>query len=566
MTFAYKLSRRLAQNFWVLGTAAALTACAGESPLVPTDVTTPVSSISISPATTTLVVAEQIQLAAALRDSTGGTITGRAVTWTTESAAVASVSASGVVVAAGAGSTTIRANSGGKAASATVTVTAGGGGTTTGPRAGYYVAPDGASGGDGSAGKPWTLAIALAGAGGRVQPGDTIWLRGGTYRGTFKSTVSGTAGKPVVVRGYPGERAIIDAAGSLSSTWSVQAPYVVFWGFEITNSDPNRMLSSTGRRGNVVSNYASHTKYINLVVHDGGVAFYNESQFSDVAIVGCIIYNSGWQRPDRGHGHAIYLRSNTGPVTARDNIMFNQFGYGLHVFTNPGEGTLNNIRLEGNVAFNNGTLSSNSTASNILFGGDDYSTGGVLTSNMTYSSPGVAGKNVQLGYGTVKNGSVQLADNYFVGAATVLEVGYWSSLSASGNRLMGTGTVVKLNNSSQSTSTFSGQTQSAFPTSTRVVVRKNPYETGRANIVVYNWGRAGAVTVDLAGVLPVGAEYQIHNVQRLHGAPVASGTFGGGSLSLPIDGVSPPVPVGMSSSRSPATGVEFNVYVVTIRR
>ena len=74
----------------------------------------------------------------------------------------------------------------------------------------------------------------------------------------------------------------------------------------------------------------------------------------------------------------IYLRSNTGPVMARDNIMFNQFGYGVHVFTNPGQGQLNNIRLEGNVSFNNGTLSNNSSSSNILFGGDDYSTGGVF--------------------------------------------------------------------------------------------------------------------------------------------------------------------------------------------
>ncbi|MGH7531166.1 MAG: hypothetical protein ACREMN_12340 [Gemmatimonadales bacterium] len=433
------------------------------------------------------------------------------------------------------------------------------------PRAGYYAAPGGSSAGDGSYRKPWDLATALAGGGGRVSPGDTIWLRGGTYRGPFRSTVRGVPGKPVVVRGLPGERAIIDAAGSLESTWHVGGEYSVFWGFEITNSAPDRMLSGSGRRGNVIANYASHTTYVNLVVHDGGVAFYNESDYSHVEIAGCIIYNSGWQRGDRGHGHAIYLRSNTGPVTARDNILFNQFGYGVHVFTNPGEGRLDNIRLEGNVAFNNGTLSSNSTAANILFGGDGSSTGGVLRDNLTYVSPGVGGDNVHVGWGTLQNGSVRLVNNYVAGGATALEVGYWSSLTATGNRIMGTGAVVQLHDPAMSLGEFSGQTASTLPTETRVVVRGNPYERGRAHIVVYNWGRHGAVAVDLAGIVPTGARYEVRNVQQLFGAPVVAGTFRGGPITLPIVGVRPPVPTGMSRSRAPATGIAFNAYVVTIR-
>src|SRR2546421_3291182 len=87
----------------------------------------------------------------------------------------------------------------------------------TGPGGGgrpHYVAPSGSSAGDGTMGRPWDLATALAGGGGRVAPGDTIWLRGGTYRGALVSSVHGAPGAPVVVRQYRGERAVIDAAGA----------------------------------------------------------------------------------------------------------------------------------------------------------------------------------------------------------------------------------------------------------------------------------------------------------------------------------------------------------------
>jgi hypothetical protein len=544
----------------MIGTAATLAACAGESLTNPAS-NNPVSTIAISPQTAEVAVSGTLQLSAVLHDLDGAALSGRTVSWTTNDGSIATVSFNGLVAGADTGTTTISASSEGKVASATIHVSP----PPPSAHSGYFVSPSGSSSGDGSQARPWDLPTALANAAGKVQPGDTVWLRGGTYKGSFRSMLRGTASQPVVVRQYPGERAIIDANGTSVSTWYVGGEYSVFWGFEITNSYPTRVLSSTERRSNVVANYANHTKYINLVIHDGGVGFYNESPYYDVEIVGCVLYNEGFQRPDRGHGHAIYLRSNTGPVTARDNVMFNQFGYGVHVFTNPGEGQLNNIRLEGNISFNNGTLSTNSTSSNILFGGDDYSTGGVLKENYTYESPSVAAKNVQVGYGATQNGTVQLQDNYFAGGATVLDVGYWSTLTATNNRLMGVGTVVTVNDPAITMSKFAGQMQAALPTATKVVVRKNPYEAGRANIAVYNWGGDGSVSLDLSGILPQGASYEIRNVQDWFGSPVVSGTYSGGSVTLPIRAVSPPVPVGFSSSRAPSTGTQFNAYVVMIR-
>jgi hypothetical protein len=75
----------------------------------------------------------------------------------------------------------------------------------------------------------------------------------------------------------------------------------------------------------------------------------------------------------------------------------------------------------------------------------------------------------------------------------------------------------------------------------------------------------GSIPVDLSGVLPLGAGYEIRNVQALFSAPVLSGTFTGGAVLLPMSGVTPPVPIGLSSSRAPKTGPDFDVFVVTKR-
>ena len=60
---------------------------------------------------------------------------------------------------------------------------------------------------DGSKLAPWrTLKHALR----RLKPGDTLYLRGGTYYEHVFLSQSGTAEAPIVVASYPGELAVID--------------------------------------------------------------------------------------------------------------------------------------------------------------------------------------------------------------------------------------------------------------------------------------------------------------------------------------------------------------------
>ena len=467
----------------------------------------------------------------------------------------------------------------------------------------HYVSPTGTSAGDGTQSQPWDLGSGLAGAAGRVQPGDTIWLRGGTYRGAHRSTVTGAPGSAVVVRQYPGERAILDAAGATTDSvrgdfLTVGGDYTVLWGLELTDSDPNR---ATTTRPNMIVNDASHTKYINLVVHDGGIGFYNYPTRSDVEVNGCIIYNNGWSVGGRGGGHALYVRSDAGPLVLRDNVLFDQYGYGIHAYSDAGRGMLNNIRTDGNVSFNNGLLAGNPSGANILVGGFEPADGSVGVDNMTYFSPGVNSANVRLGWSPSKvlNGSLTFTHNYVVGGTLVLDVHSWRQATVTGNTVVGGGAskVVHLEDSTTTgynwasdqyyhdpmdtawsyhgrsytfgawqAATGLGTTDQAagtMPAEPVVLVRPNLYAPGRAHIVVYNWGHAGAVPVDVAAVLRSGDAYLVRSVQALFDPPLVSGVYTGGSINLPMSQRLPPTPVGLASSPAPATLPEFDVFLLT---
>ena len=86
---------------------------------------TPVASVVLLPNQASVAIGATFQLSASTLDAGGGTLTGRAIIWTTSNAAVATVNASGLVTGVAAGTTTITAASEGKTSTSTVTVSQG---------------------------------------------------------------------------------------------------------------------------------------------------------------------------------------------------------------------------------------------------------------------------------------------------------------------------------------------------------------------------------------------------------------------------------------------------------
>src|SRR5207244_5158242 len=69
-------------------------------------------------------------------------------------------------------------------------------------------------------------------------------------------------------------------------------------------------------------------------------------------------------------------------------------------------------------------------------------------------------------------------------------------------------------------------------TGTKVFLRTNRFEPGRANIVLYNWDKLSKVAVDVSSVLSAGTAYEVRNAQDFFSPPVLSGTFDGKPLEL----------------------------------
>ena len=83
----------------------------------------PVATVSVSPASSSLLVGATAQLSATTRDANNNVLTGRVITWGSNSTGIATVSGSGLVTAIAAGSATITATSEGQSGSASVNVT-----------------------------------------------------------------------------------------------------------------------------------------------------------------------------------------------------------------------------------------------------------------------------------------------------------------------------------------------------------------------------------------------------------------------------------------------------------
>ncbi len=86
--------------------------------------TVPVASVTVTPASVSVLQGQTVQLTATLRDANGTPLTGRVITWQSSTSAIASVNGSGLVsgVAAG-GPVTMTATSEGQSGTASVTVT-----------------------------------------------------------------------------------------------------------------------------------------------------------------------------------------------------------------------------------------------------------------------------------------------------------------------------------------------------------------------------------------------------------------------------------------------------------
>jgi hypothetical protein len=432
----------------------------------------------------------------------------------------------------------------------------------------WYVSTSGKSSNNGSKSSPWDLQTALSHPS-VVKPGDTIWLNGGTYTGSYRAKLDGSQGYPITVRAIPGQRVILDRAGV--NIWMDDATYVNFWGLEITQSSGNRDRTKDQGDDYTAGLWASsgttkshHVNFINMIMHDVQFSTFGwYTSQNDSEIYGSLIYQNGSHSLD----HGLYVKNYGAAKKITDNIIIDNASHGVHGYTErtTPEQALDNIQIVGNILANNGSIgyderngSYGRLSRNILIGG----TSGVIAKNIvirdnsTYHPATSTGTSLNLGYKGGSSNSI-ISGNYLMGGIFALG-GSTSGLSMSNNTIYYS-TLEGV--SSTGTNNLLTKTK---PTGLKKVVRPNRYEDGRANIAIYNWAKSNSVTLtstDLSGVgLLNGDTYELHNAQNYFG-DVIKGTYNGTSIVVPMTGRTVAQPRGISYK--PATTFpEFGAFVL----
>jgi hypothetical protein len=493
----------------------------------------------------------------------------------------------------------------------------------------WYAAPSGTSSGSGSIASPWDLDTAETEP---LQPGDTLWLRGGTYEssstGGYNFVFNGSATAPIIIRNYNNERVTIDGTAREFSL-SVNGSYIWVWGLEFEDLHPNGRTVSVPGSGNQdqiqlgygPSIYGPNNKFINCIVHNTAQGFSGYAAAPNLEVYGSLSYYNGYIAPDRNHGHGVYMQNTTGTKLIADNIVGDNADEGIQVYGN--SGPLIGITLQGNTAYNTWSWPTPNYQANIIMGGGGAVYGNSILQNMSFFTLSQQYGSIDIGQYTgsydidveqnvfvggldtvavegvnspftfVKNTMVNLPTGYNSTVQEQIVFGQYSDQNTSGytwdnNAYYGTnlfygGVYNGTSLANGSTEPFSVWSTSAFdnhstftpalPTGKWIYVRPNKYETKRANITVYNWdaynasgnvvlGKSPSVQVDLSSVLAVGDQFVIQDAQNFFGPAVVSGTYAGGTVTIPMEGLAKELPIGFATPAHTAPG--FGTFIVMV--
>ncbi len=477
----------------------------------------------------------------------------------------------------------------------------------------WFVSPEGNSTGSGKINSPMDLTTAFSGKNNRllIKPGDIVWLRGGTYKGSFTVKIGGNSKRPIHFRQYPGERAILDksSANRKVGTLNVRNSYLWFWDFEVSNSFSDRKrLDSDGKlkpwRGSGINVWAANTKYINLVVRDNGHGFGVWNEEGNTEIYGCLIFNNGNNKKE----HGIYAHNKTGKHLIENNIIFNNAGYGLHIYANSSKRSISGFDIDKNILFENGSLmNEDQVADQILVGGVKGAPASriKLRGNVVYTNPlakSGQSRGIRLGYKHKENDDVTLQENLIVGKIP-LKIFWWKSIKACRNRIISSGrnieikTPLNFNSSNykfaQNSIISNGKKNKYFVlngkktsfdnwhsqinngncnqmftsnvvnnNSLRVVINRNKYDKTIAFVTIYNSKKLKNASIDLSNFLENGKKFSVFDAQNYFGEPVLKDVYDGNPIRLPLLNNKITLPIGKTEQNPVHTGTEFSVFTV----
>lgn len=490
-----------------------------------------------------------------------------------------------------------------------------------------HVTLDGTSDGTGTILDPVDLYAVLNGSTPNVTPqaGDTIHIHEGRYVGEFIAWIGGTETEKINIKAYNDDLVIFDShTPGIESEWGASIytanDNLRFENLMFTSSYTERVTVQTGpfpedidhKGGMIIGSY--NVDVINCTFYDivgGAIGAYRDGG----EFYGNIMFNNGWDAPDRGHGHSLYLQNGdiNNPKIVENNMCYNGFMYGVKIYgTNVG---LRGFNVKDNIAFNPAILSvpgdSKDSGRGIFIGGRHPAVGIDVQDNCTYKSEWgitVTGASLQIGW-SEENEDVVCKNNWAVGGTRTLTIEKWRNADIQGNTVVArpkTATEPQLRDSVIRYYTHEAGNDGVFidnnryfcgdnpnpveedgwwisyeswqndvgmdanspftiglPTENHVAVIPNRYIDGRAHIAIYNWEGLSEVPISVDNVLNVGDTYYLYDSENLFGDPVETGVYSGGTINVPMELTEVRQPQGNYPVALIHTTSEFGAYLLT---
>ncbi|HST82204.1 MAG TPA: RICIN domain-containing protein [Kineosporiaceae bacterium] len=209
--------------------------------------------------------------------------------------------------------------------------------------ANWFVATSGSDGNAGTSAMPFaTLAKALS----VVKAGQTVALRGGTYRPTagMKLLTSGTSGARITISNYGSEAVVLDGSQVPAAQWflDVQASFITVQGLEIRNAR-TKPLIFTSSTGSIVRRMKIHDN------QDTGLNFRGDNTVNNQVLDNDLYYNhDDATKGQNADGMAWKFGSGSGNLMKGNRLFGNaDDGLDLWMFTSP-------ITIASNWAYGNG--------------------------------------------------------------------------------------------------------------------------------------------------------------------------------------------------------------------
>ncbi|MGW2310065.1 carbohydrate-binding protein [Actinomadura luteofluorescens] len=256
-----------------------------------------------------------------------------------------------------------------------------------------YVAPGGSDGASGTQADPTTLTSAI----GRVTPGGTIYLRGGTYR--YSQTVAipqgrnGTQGDRTELFAYPGETPVLNFAAMSEDPanrgLAVNGSYWHVRGVVVEHAGDNGIF--VGGSGNVIE------RTVTRFNRDSGL------QISRIAsdtprdqwpsgnlVVSSESHDNADSDGEDADGFAAKLTIGSGNVFRYD-VSHNNIDDGWDLYTKSETGAIGPVTIEDSLSYGNGTLSNGGQAGNgdrngYKLGGEDIAVKHVVRRSIAYGN------------------------------------------------------------------------------------------------------------------------------------------------------------------------------------